>query len=270
MMANEKPRRRRDYRLAVLGFVVAAVVALGFVVQKLPGRGVEASLNSDIPKHGNIKPDLEPFAGIPQTTEAVAKEETVESGPEGAGLDVQKKVLRKQARMNLAAKDFRNAIPPLEKLIELSPADAKAHMLMGLALEGSGKYDLARAYYEAAIDRDLKLADAYFGYATTSEAMGDLESALGGMRSFLHVQRDADPFRLRVAQARSAIWEWESKLGRGEWGPTRGIPPGFTEAELRRDGKGVGAKMPIPGTQQPDGSFKYEIKHADKIKMYTK
>jgi len=265
-------RKRRDYRLLGLFFVAVAVAALGFLVQRLPGRGTDAAQVKEAPKHGAIKPDASPFAGIPDSPEQVAREEAAAPparAPESP-LDADKRALRTQARSALAAKRFRDAIAPLERLIALVPADAQAHVLMGLALEGAGNFSLARDYYEAAIDRDLVMADAYFGYATTSEALGDFESALAGMRSFLHVQKDADPFRLRVTQARSAIWEWESKLGRGPWGPTRGIPPGFTEEELRRDGRGVGTKMPLPGTQKADGSQEYEIKHSDKIPMFKR
>jgi hypothetical protein len=43
------------------------------------------------------------------------------------------------------------------------------------------------------------------------EQRKDYESALGGMRSFLHLARADDPHRVR---ARSALWEWEEKLGR--------------------------------------------------------
>lgn len=264
-------RKRRDYRLLALFFVVVAVAALGYLVQRLPGRGTDTSQVEASGKHGAIKPDLSPFAGIPDSPEKVARDEA-EAGPRPAQAtpEAHRRALRQQARTELAAKRFKEAIRPLEQLIALAPGDAQAHMLMGLALEGANNFELARRYYEAAIDRDLLMADAYFGYATTSEALGDLESALGAMRSFLHVQKDNDPYRMRVAQARSAIWEWESKLGRGPWGPTRGIPPGFTEEELRRDGRGVGTKMPIPGTQKPDGSQEYEIKHSDKIPMFKR
>jgi tetratricopeptide (TPR) repeat protein len=265
-------RKKRDYRPLALFFVAVTVAALGYLVQHLPGRGTDTSQVEVQKKHGEIKPDASPFAGIPDSVEQVAREEAeiAAARPPESPADTEKQALRKQARTELAAKRFRNAFSPLDRLIKLAPDDAQAHVLMGLALEGAGNFKLARKYYEAAIDRDLLMADGYFGYATTSEALGELEAAIGGMRSFLHVQKDSDPYRQRVAQARSAIWEWESKLGRGPWGPTRGIPPGFTEEELRRDGRGVGTKMPIPGTEKPDGSMEYEIKHSDKIKMYKR
>jgi tetratricopeptide (TPR) repeat protein len=260
--------RRRDYRPLALVFLVIAVAALGYLVDRLPGRGVDTSLTAPPQKRSSIKPDASPFAGIPESAAQVEREE--EAAPPASATEAEVKALRKQARSLLAAKRFREAFAPLQKIIALAPGDAQAHLHLGLAIEGLGNFQLARRYYEAAIDRDPALPDAYFGYATASESLGDLEGALGAMRSFLHVQRDADPYRLRVAQARSAIWEWESKLGRGAWGPTKGVPPGFSPEELKRDGKGVGVKMPIPGTEGPDGVSKYEIKTADKIPMFKK
>jgi tetratricopeptide (TPR) repeat protein len=262
---------RRDHRLVALVLVAISITSLGYLASRLPGKGIDNSIVRPQEKHGEIKPDLHPFAGIPDSAAQVEREEF--SGPTTSAtssVDQQKQTLRKEARKLLADKKFKAAIRPLEALIQLTPESAQPHLLMGLALEGAGNFELARKYYEAAVDRDPMMADAYFGYATTSDALNDLESALGGMRSFLHVQKDDDPYRMRVAQARSAIWEWESRLGRGPWGPTKGIPPGFTEAELKRDGRGVGTKMPIPGTEQADGSMQYEIKHSDKIKMYKK
>lgn len=262
---------RRDYRVAGIVFVSLAVASLGYLASKLPGRGVDADVVGHIGKHGAIKPDLSPFAGIPDNPEQVAREEVPPQENEKISTEEQlKRELRKQARKALAEKKFIAAIQPLDTLIKMAPDAAQPYLFMGLALEGAGNFELARKYYEAAIDRDPMMADAYFGFATSSESLGDLESALGGMRSFLHVQKDDDPYRLRVTQARSAIWEWESKLGRGPWGPTKGIPPGFTEAELKRDGRGVATKMPIEGSMQADGSQKYEIKHSDKIQMYSR
>jgi tetratricopeptide (TPR) repeat protein len=270
-LAWDRRSGRKDFRLLGLLLVAITVTALGYLVSRLPGRGVEAQAPPPIARHGAIKPDLQPFAGIPDSPAAVEREEAAAAQTPTASEEEQaRKALRLAARKALAERNFLAAIELLKELIKRTPKEAQPYLLMGLALEGAGNLKLARQYYEAAIDRDPQMADAYFGYATTSEGLGELDAALGGMRSFLHVQRDADPYRLRVAQARSAIWEWESQLGRGPWGPTKGVPPGFTAEEIRRDGRGVGTKMPIPGTEQADGSQRYEIKHSDKIPMFKR
>ena len=63
----------------------------------------------------------------------------------------------------------------------------------------------------SAIELKPQQANAYYGLAMADEMRNDYESALGGMRSYLHLSKADDPYRTR---ARSAIWEWEEKLGR--------------------------------------------------------
>lgn len=274
----EGPTTVRDYRRGAVLAVPFSIALLATVVSLLPGRGIEsASPHADT----SVFPSLAPhgpaeFRADEKVPDRPADNRlSVDPTQDRAGhLSEVRRVtvdaLNGMARDLLKAGKADEAAQSLLKAMYLAPDDADAFVLMGDAMMQRRRFGEAREYYESAIDRDLVRAEAYFGHATASEAMGDLESALGGMRSYLHVVSDKDPFRLKVAQARSAIWEWESRLGRGPWGPTRGIPPGFTAAELRRDGKGVGAKMPIPGTADENGVAKYEIKHADKIKMFDK
>ena len=66
-------------------------------------------------------------------------------------------------------------------------------------------------------------ANAYYGMALASEAMQDYEMALGAMRTYLHFAPAQDPYR---AKARSALWEWEEKLGRH-------VAPRTPSAQLR-------------------------------------
>lgn len=276
---STQPRETRDYRRGAILAVPFSIALIATVVSLMPGRGVES---------GNPHASASPFPSpAPHGPASFRNEETGDSAaPHGGALKTDPRQdpaghLTEVRRvtldsLNALARDaLRQGMPDraadsLLKAMFLMPEGAEAFHLMGEVMMQRGRFGEARDYFEGAIDRDPLRADAYFGHATASEAMGDLESALGGMRSYLHVVADKDPFRLKVAQARSAIWEWESKLGRGPWGPTRGIPPGFTEDELRRDDRGVAVKMPIPGTADENGVMKYEIKHADKIRMFEK
>lgn len=254
---------RRDWRKSALVVLPLALAAVALFVSQLPGRGVDAErLAADIarasePGFAALKPgDGKPAAGSEQPAAARAP-------------DAGDQILD-AARVLLRARNPDKAIELLNRNREALHDRAEAYLLLGRALEGKRDHATARDFYLAAVDRDPMLADAYWGIATTSENLGDLPFALGAMRSYLHTERDLDPQRLRINQARAAIWEWESKLGRGEWGPTKGIPPGFSAEELKRDGRGVAVKMPRNETQQADGSTQYEIKHADKIKIYPR
>ena len=259
---------RRDQRLRALAIAIAGTTLLGALIHLMPGSGVEkAPRKTEKPVQLSELPPS--AADAPRAAQEAVPAEAQRDEPEPRDPEAaQANKLMKNAEAQIRAKKYDDAIRDLHASHESLKTHAKAYLLMGRALEGKKDYGTARDFYAAAIDRDVQLADAYFGFATASESLGDLEAAVGGMRNFLHVQPNADFNKLKIAQARSAIWEWEAKLGRGEWGPTQGIPPGFTEAELKRDGRGVGVKMPIPGTKQPDGSMQYEIKHQDKFQMF--
>ena len=41
------------------------------------------------------------------------------------------------------------------------------------------------------------------------EGGGDLEGAVGAMRTFVHLSRQDDPF---IPKARAALWEWQDEL----------------------------------------------------------
>ena len=249
-----RPRGRQDYRLLALFSLVLAIVALGYFVRFLPSRGIEA-----VP--APVKSGQSGFAGLGP----MGPESPVAIPEEGEDLlsNVQSKELAsalKQSESLIGAGKYDDAIRALNQVQPLAANSALAYRQLGRALLGKKDYATARDFLAKAIDLDPTLAEAYFDHAAASEGLGDLEGALGGMRSFLHLVKNADPYRLPVAQARSAIWEWEAKLGRGPWGPTKGIPPGFTAEQLKRDGKGTGVMMQKPETLRPDGTMDYEIK----------
>jgi Flp pilus assembly protein TadD len=116
-----------------------------------------------------------------------------------------------QAVVMLHAHQYDHAITALHRVLELAPALPEAQVNMGYALLGLDQADAARGFFLAAIELRPQQANAYYGLAMADEMRQDYESALGGMRSYLHLSAADDPHRVR---ARSALWEWEEKLGR--------------------------------------------------------
>lgn len=253
-------RSSRDTRLTVTAGAIGAVALAGYLINLLPGRGVEADT-------------APPFATLtPQSVAPASDPPRQEAAPDAQGpsLTAGARKALDRAAAALESKRFDQAIETLNAArLELKDV-ARAYEMLGRALEGKRDFDTARDFYTAAIDRDPLMADAYWGVATTSEALGDLEAAIGAMRSYVHVEPDKHPDRLRIAQARSALWEWEAQLGKGPWGPTKGIPPGFTAEDLKRDGRGVATRVAIPGTEGPDGTAQAEIKHANKQVIFPR
>lgn len=116
-----------------------------------------------------------------------------------------------QAVVMLHAKQYEHAVTALHRVLEIAPRMPEAHANMGYALLGLQRPDAARGFFEAAVELNPRQANAYYGMALASEAMKDYEMALGAMRTYLHFAPAQDPYR---ARARSALWEWEEKLGR--------------------------------------------------------
>ncbi|WP_265946402.1 tetratricopeptide repeat protein [Dechloromonas sp. A34] len=261
--ADQPPaRRRRDRRPLAVVLTVLAVVGFGYAFQHMPANSVVAD-----PAAANIEQLAASIGERQEVDIPVPVEEQVDPAlPDSP--DIRHKL--KEASDLIRAKRYDDAIRHLNQSRAQLKDVPQTYLVLGRALEGRRDYSTARDFYNAALNKNPALADAHWGYATTSESLGDLPSALGAMRSYLHTESDADPFRKRIAQARSAIWEWESRLGRGAWGASKGIPAGFTAAELKRDGRGVAIKMPIGGGENPAGVTAYEIKSADKKEIYKR
>lgn len=115
-----------------------------------------------------------------------------------------------QAVLMLHAKQFEHAATALHRVLELAPRLPEAHVNMGFAMLGLQRPDAARDFFDGATALRPEQANAYYGLALAHEARGDLELAVGAMRSYLHRAGDADAAHLR--RARSALWEWESQL----------------------------------------------------------
>lgn len=116
-----------------------------------------------------------------------------------------------QAVVMLHARQFDHAIAALDRVVQLEPRLPEAHVNLGFAWLGLQRADLARQAFDRAIDLRPTQANAYYGLAVALEQGGELDTALGAMRSYLHLSKADDPHR---ARARSALWEWEQRLGR--------------------------------------------------------
>ena len=127
-----------------------------------------------------------------------------------------------QAVLMLHAKQYEHAVAALQRVIALAPRLPEAHVNLGFAWLGLNDAVQAQRAFETAIDLRVDQANAYYGLAMALEQRGDLQAALGAMRSYLHLSRTDDTYRTR---ARAALWEWEARLGRHASaqrpGPTR-------------------------------------------------
>ncbi len=132
--------------------------------------------------------------------------------PPRAGADRDSELRQRfdSAVLLLHAKEYDRAAAALARVLELAPQLPEAHVNMGFALLGLGRPAAARNFFEAAMTLNAAQANAYYGLALAYESLGDLELALGAMRSYLHLARDENETHVR--RARSALWEWETRL----------------------------------------------------------
>lgn len=111
-----------------------------------------------------------------------------------------------QAAAMLHAGEYLYALEALARVIELAPNLPEARVNAGFALLGLGEPARAVDAFLVAIDLRPQQANAYYGLAVARERLGDLDSALGAMRTYVHLVDDNEPYARR---AWSAIWEWQ-------------------------------------------------------------
>lgn len=117
-----------------------------------------------------------------------------------------------QAVVMLHAKEYEHAITALQRVLQLSPNLVDAHVNMGYALLGLERYQEAAGFFDKATTLRPYQANAYWGLGISLEQQGDLQGALGAMRTYVHLSPPEDPY---VRKARAAMWEWEGSMARG-------------------------------------------------------
>jgi Flp pilus assembly protein TadD len=102
--------------------------------------------------------------------------------------------------------EYAKAIPLLEKAIRIAPRYWRAHVNLGIAAEGLGDRDRARAAYRSAIRIAPSVPDPLYYYARFQAANDDLEGAV----STLATARRIAPEQARLATARG---QYLARLG---------------------------------------------------------
>jgi tetratricopeptide (TPR) repeat protein len=107
--------------------------------------------------------------------------------------------------------EYQDAMKLWHQILLLDPGIAQVKVNMGFTLYELGHFPAARDFFVSAMEQNPFQANAYYGLALISEKAGDLEGAMGAMRSYIHLASRAEDERF-IRHARSALWEWESQL----------------------------------------------------------
>jgi len=213
--------RGRDQRLSALLCSMVVILGAGLAIQMIPSRGVEVDDSRDpVP------------AGAPKFDDSAAREPALLAGPRKE--EVERRFF--EATAMLHAKRYEYALVAVERVLEIAPEMPEAHVNRGFALIGLGVPERAVRSFEQAIDLRPSQVNAYYGLAVASDELGDRPTALGAMRTYVHLAEPDDPF---VRKARAALWEWQSE------GDRPGLPdaalagtPRQREGDARKEGVG--------------------------------
>ncbi len=103
--------------------------------------------------------------------------------------------------------DYAQARTLWRQVLVMSPLLPEAWVNLGFASVGLGQAEEAIRQFNRALSIRPGQVNAYYGLALAAELKGDRKTALGAMRSFVHLANPDNPF---VRRARSALWEWQS------------------------------------------------------------
>ncbi len=107
----------------------------------------------------------------------------------------------------LHTRHYEPAMQSFSEIVKRAPWMPEAEVNLAYALMGMERYADAQLHFERALALNEQQLNAYYGLAISMELQGDLDSALGAMRVYVHLA-EKDDTHLRKAWA--AIWEWET------------------------------------------------------------
>ena len=132
-------------------------------------------------------------------------------GADSLRADADTDLLFERAVQHMQRREYEAALQVWHRVLVREPEIPEVKVNMGFTLFELGRLDAARDFFASAIEQAPYQANAYYGFALVSERGGDLESALGAMRSYIHLAGPEEDERF-IRRARSALWEWEERL----------------------------------------------------------
>lgn len=165
-------RKRRDKRLALVAAALVTFAAVGFLIDR-QGGGPIAATNVHDASAGDVQASFHYAVAL------------------------------------LDARHYEQAVDAFDEVLMLRPEMPEANVNMGFSLLGLQRYELARQFFQTAVDLRPAQRNAYYGLAVVHEGLGELGEAIAAMRTYAHLAPENDPY---LRKAESAIWEWEAQL----------------------------------------------------------
>ncbi len=208
-------RRRRRSHLVMAGSILAAIFAVGVVLEFSPGSGPQVDAGPEQARSASVTPFGQAFAkGI----------EAMRIGDAHA-----------------AARAF-------DQAREINPHVAEAHVNLGFAYLAMERPLEAATTFNRALEVNGRQVNAYYGLGAALDKAGDRDGAMGAMRTFVHLTDKDDPFRRK---ALSALWEWES-AAKDEAKKSDGGTQPAVAAKTGDVPKQGAVPKPVKGAPKPD------------------
>ncbi|WP_428605708.1 tetratricopeptide repeat protein [Sedimenticola sp.] len=194
---------RRDRRPLALLLTLLMVAGLGALISWLPDYRKPLPLSGE-----SVGIDQ---AGLNEPPKLAVKRQLDQAFDEGVSL--------------LHARAYEGALIAFNRVVHIAPRLPEAYVNMGYALLGLERYAQAERAFSYATELRPDLPNAYYGLALVFEQHGDLQGAMGAMRTYVHRAHQDDPY---LSKARAALWEWEQQRAAINNESAKGTTPGYT------------------------------------------
>lgn len=201
--------RRRRLHLIAASTILVVTLAVGLILQVLPGRGPDIGAV----KKGDASSKVTPFG---------------------------KAFTRGIEAMRLG--DAQAAAVAFDQARAINPHVPEAHVNLGFAYLAAQRPREAATAFDRALTINPRQNNAYYGLGEALDAIGDRKGAIGAMRSYVHLTKEDDPFRRK---ALSALWEWEA-AAKGETAPSDTAPRTESGAVAAKDSPPRNPPEPLP------------------------
>ena len=114
--------------------------------------------------------------------------------------------------------DLDHAMTAFHRVLQLSPQMPEAHVNLGFALLGKGKFGAARDFFNSALALRPEQINAHYGAALALDGLGQSADARAEMHRFVMLVAPDDPYKSRAEQK---LKEWRERTLTSETRPGR-------------------------------------------------
>jgi len=117
-------------------------------------------------------------------------------------------ILFNNAVIDLRKHRFWQAIEGFRQVLKTAPTMPEAYVNIGFANLELKQYEQAKQAFNTALELRAGQINAYWGLAVSLEGLCDIPTAIGAMKTYVHLAKKNDPY---LKKANAALWEWDQQ-----------------------------------------------------------